>query len=111
MSKNLEKENAQRLIEEQEYELEKFCALTSNEQSIRLHRLMDTNVRQLKEPLKEIIECSSIHPFVQSLALILLVEQEVAMKVRVAKFKQTKIVNPAELVLPNQLPQYGEIKI
>ncbi|WCH46634.1 DUF3196 family protein [Lysinibacillus sp. OF-1] len=111
VSKNLEKrENAQLLIEEQEYELEKFCALTPNEQSIRLHRLMDTNVRQLKTALKAIIECSTIHPFVQSLALILLVEQEVAIDVTVAKFKQTKNVNPVQLVLPNQLPQYGEIK-
>ncbi|MCR6521321.1 CDC27 family protein [Lysinibacillus capsici] len=111
VSKNLEKkENAQRLIEEQEYDLEKFRALSPNEQSIRLHRLMDTNVRQLKEPLKEIIECPTIHPFVQSLALILLVEQEVAINVTVAKFNQTKVVNPTELVLPNQLPQYGEIK-
>ncbi|MEK5487715.1 MULTISPECIES: DUF3196 family protein [Lysinibacillus] len=111
VSKNLEKrENAQLLIEEQEYELEKFCALTPNEQSIRLHRLMDTNVRQLKTALKAIIECSTIHPFVQSLALILLVEQEVAIDVTIAKFKQTKNVNPVQLVLPNQLPQYGEIK-
>lgn len=111
VSKNLEKkENAQLLIEEQEYELEKFCALTPNEQSIRLHRLMDTNVRQLKTALKAIIECSTIHPFVQSLALILLVEQEVAIDVTIAKFKQTKNVNSVQLVLPNQLPQYGEIK-
>ena len=72
---------------------------------------MDTNVRQLKEALKAIIECSTVHPFVQSLALILLVEQEVAIDVTIAKFNQTKTVNPTELVLPNQLPQYGEIKI
>lgn len=72
---------------------------------------MDTNVRQLKTALKAIIECSTIHPFVQSLALILLVEQEVAIDVTIAKFKQTKNVNPVQLVLPNQLPQYGEIKI
>lgn len=111
VSRNLEKrENAQHLIEEQEYELAKFSALSPNEQSIRLHRLMDTNVRQLKTALKAIIECSTIHPFVQSLALILLVEQEVAIDITVSKFEQTKVVNPANLVLPNQLPQYGEIK-
>ncbi len=111
VSRNLEKrENAQHLIEEQEYELAKFSALSPNEQSIRLHRLMDTNVRQLKTALKAIIECSTIHPFVQSLALILLVEQEVAIDITVSKFEHTKVVNPANLVLPNQLPQYGEIK-
>lgn len=111
VSNNLaKKEEAQYLIETQEYELSQFCALTPNEQSMRLQRLMDTNVRQLKVALKAIIECSTVHPFVQSLAVILLVEQEVAIDVTVSKFNQTKTVNPAHLVLPNQLPQYKKIK-
>ncbi len=105
-----QREAVQELIEEQEYDLEKFSALTPNEQSLRLHRLMDTNVRQLKKPLKAIIECSDIHPFVQSLALILLVEQEVSIDIIVSKFKQTKTVNPIHLALPNQLKQYNDIK-
>lgn len=103
VSNNLaKKEQAQYFVETGEYELTQFCALTPNEQSNRLHRLMDTNVRQLKEALKAIVECSSIHPFVQSLALILLVEQEVAMDINVSKFNQTATVNPAQLALPNQ---------
>jgi len=111
VAKNLQqREDVQELIEEQEYELAKFRALTPNEQSLRLHRLMDTNVRQLKKALKAIIECSDIHPFVRSLALILLVEQEVSIEVAVTKFEQTKIINPTELALPNQLQQYSEIK-
>ncbi|MEK5331952.1 DUF3196 family protein [Lysinibacillus sp. FSL W8-0992] len=111
VAKNLQqREDVQELIEAQEYELEKFTTLTSNEQSLRLHRLMDTNVRQIKMLLKAIIECSDIHPFVQSLALILLVEQEVSIEVTVTKFEQTKTINPIDLALPNQLQQYGEIK-
>ncbi|MFJ7980924.1 DUF3196 family protein [Lysinibacillus xylanilyticus] len=111
VASNLQKkEDAKRLLEEQEYELSKFSALTPNEQSIRLHRLMDTNVRQLKTALKEIIECPTIHPFVRSLALILLVEQEVSIDISVSKFDQTITVNPNNLVLPNQLPQYREVK-
>ncbi len=111
VARNLQqKEDAQRLIEEQEYELLKFSKLTPDEQSIRLHRLMDTNVRQLKTALKAIIECTTIHPFVQSLALILLVEQEVSIDITVSKFDQTMFINPIELVLPNQLPQYNEVK-
>ncbi|MFC9539387.1 hypothetical protein ACFTQ7_05820 [Lysinibacillus sp. NPDC056959] len=98
------------MLEEQEYELSVFSALTANEQSIRLHRLMETNVRQLKTALKDIIECPTIHPFVQSLALILLVEQEVSIEITVSKFNGTKIINPINLVLPNQLPQYREVK-
>lgn len=111
VSKNLEKkENAQRFIEEQEYELEKFSALAANERSIKLHRLMDTNVRQLKTALQAIIESTTVHPFVQSLALILLVEQEVSIDITVSKLGHSKTINPAQLSLPNQLPQYGEIK-
>ena len=105
-----QKEDAQQLIEDQEYELLKFSTLTPDEQSIRLHRLMDTNVRQLKTALKAIIECTTIHPFVQSLALILLVEQEVSIDITVSKFEQTMVINPINLVLPNQLPQYSEVK-
>jgi len=111
VARNLQqKEDAQRLIEEQEYELLKFSRLTPDEQSIRLHRLMDTNVRQLKTVLKAIIECTTIHPFVQSLALILLVEQEVSIDITVSKFDQTMVINPIELALPNQLTQYNEVK-
>ncbi|MFJ8458267.1 hypothetical protein ACIQ57_03950 [Lysinibacillus xylanilyticus] len=111
VAKNLQKkEDAQRLLEEQEFELSEFSALTPDEQSIRLHRLMDTNVRQLKTALKAIIECPTIHPFVQSLALILLVEQEVSIEITVSKFNKTMTINPINLVLPNQLPQYGEVK-
>lgn len=111
VARNLQqKEDAQRLIEEQEYELLKFSRLTPDEQSIRLHRLMDTNVRQLKTALKAIIECTTIHPFVQSLALILLVEQEVSIDITVSKFDQTMVINPIDLALPNQLTQYNEVK-
>ncbi|AVK84105.1 hypothetical protein C3943_11220 [Lysinibacillus sp. B2A1] len=111
VARNLQqKEDAQQLIEDQEYELLKFSMLTPDEQSIRLHRLMDTNVRQLKTALKAIIECTTIHPFVQSLALILLVEQEVSIDITVSKFDQTMVTNPIKLVLPNQLPQYCEVK-
>lgn len=111
VAKNLQKkEDAQRLLEEQEFALSEFSALTPDEQSIRLHRLMDTNVRQLKTALKAIIECPTIHPFVQSLALILLVEQEVSIEITVSKFNKTMTINPINLVLPNQLPQYGEVK-
>lgn len=106
----MKKENAQRFIEEREYELEKFSALAANEQSIKLHRLMDTNVRQLKTALQAIIESTTVHPFVQSLALILLVEQEVSIDITVSKLGHSKTINPAQLSLPNQLPQYGEIK-
>lgn len=111
VAKNLQqKEENQMLIDEQEYELARFCTFKPNEQAMRLHRLMDTNIRQLKQELKEIIECKETHPFVQSLALILLVEQEVSIEVNVTKFEQTKKVNPCQLPLPTQLPQYAQVK-
>lgn len=111
VAKNLQqKEAIQQLIEEQEYELATFSVLEPNEQAVRLHRLMDTNIRQLKEELKEIIESEDIHPFIQSLALILLVEQEVSIEINVRKFDHAKKVNPMYLQLPTQLPQYAQVK-
>ena len=108
--KRQQKEDVQTLIEEQEYELATFTALEPNEQAMHLHRLMDTNIRQLKQQLKEMIEYEHIHPFVQSLALILLVEQEVSIEVNVTKFEHKKTVNPGQLQLPTQLPQYVQVK-
>lgn len=105
-----QKEAAHKLIEEQEYELETFSALEPNQQASRLHRLMETNIRQLKEELKKIIESDNIHPFVKSLALILLVEQEVSIEIDVRKFEHAKKVNPMHLQLPTQLPQYVQVK-
>lgn len=111
ITKNLQqKEVVQTLIEEQEYELASFSALEPNEQAMRLHRLMDTNIRQLKQELKNIIESDRIHPFIQSLALILLVEQEVSIEVNVKKFEHVQKVNPTYLQLPTQLPQYEWVK-
>lgn len=111
ITKNLQqKEEVQTLIEEQEYEIATFSALEPNEQAFRLHRLMDTNIRQLKEELKDIIESEHIHPFVRSLALILLVEQEVSIEIDVRKFEHAKRVNPIHLQLPTRLPQYAQVK-
>lgn len=111
VAKNLQqKEEVQALIEEHEFDITTFSELKPNEQALRLHRLIDTNIRQLKQELKEIIECENIHPFVRSLALILLVEQEVSIEVNVTKFERAKKVNPAHLQLPTQLPQYAQVK-
>ncbi|MEG0449026.1 MAG: hypothetical protein RR595_04115 [Lysinibacillus sp.] len=111
VSKNRQgNESVDNLIEENQYELGNFTQLAPNEQAMYLHRLMDANVRQLKEALKAIIECEEIHPFIKSLALILLVEQEVSLDIQVCKFEQIAVVNPADLNLPNRLSQYEEVK-
>ena len=111
ITKNLQqKEAVQTFIEEREYELASFSAFKPSEQAMRLHRLIDTNIRQLKEELKNIIESDQIHPFIQSLALILLVEQEVSIEVNVKKFEHIQKVNPAQMQLPTQLPQFERIK-
>lgn len=59
--------------------------------------------------MKAVIENESIQPFIKSLLLILLVEQEVNLDVTVSKFGQSKALNPVDFPLPTELPRYKEI--
>lgn len=88
------------------YELVQFKEKPIQQQIILLHDLAETNIRQVQHALKSIIEDHDIHPFIQSLALILLVEQEVNIEVTVSKMGQTCTVNATELSLPTSLPQF-----
>lgn len=95
--------------QEDELEVEKFLAQSVQQQLLVVQGLMERNIRPLTETLVAIIEQEEIHPFIQSLLLVLLVEQEVATQVTVQKFGRTKQVNPAQLELPTKLSQFQEI--
>lgn len=90
--------------------LEDFFMQSLTQQIALLNELSETNVRPLKAQLQAIIEQPEVHPFVQSLALLLLKEQEVTATITVAKFTHNEVVNPAELLLPTELPQYRYIE-
>lgn len=95
--------------DEEGFLLEQFLAEPPNKQLMAVHELTVANVRPIAQSLKQIIEHEDTHPFIKSLLLILLVEQEVAMEVSVHKFGETQIVNPAELQLPTRLPHFQNV--
>ncbi|GLC88396.1 tetratricopeptide repeat protein [Lysinibacillus piscis] len=104
------KEEAQQLEAERLEGLATFSSLPLHEQVHLLHRLATSNVRPFQKMLKQIIERSETHPFIQSMALLLLVEQEVSIDITLTKFQHTATVNPIHLALPHQLPQFQEIQ-
>lgn len=83
--------------------------LSVQEQLMLINELPEKNIRPYVTEIKAIIETENVHPFIQSLLLILLVEQEVNLDLNIAKFDMTKQVNPAQLPLPTKMPQYEEI--
>ncbi|MEK4627833.1 CDC27 family protein [Solibacillus sp. FSL R7-0682] len=86
-----------------------FLQLPLQQQLMRIHEITEINIRPYINEVKEIIEHDSVHPFIQSLLLILLVEQEVHLPITVSKFDQVKEINPAELDLPTKLVQFSVI--
>lgn len=92
-----------------DFELESFLLLHPSEQANQLHALTFANIRPIIPQLKSILENEATHIFIKSLILILLHEQDVDIEVQVAKFNQTRIVNPSKIGLPTDLPQYKMI--
>lgn len=92
------------------YQLATFKEQLLQQQVFMLHELASTNIRPIQEELIAIIEDNEIHPFVQSLALILLVEQEVNKDITLSKFGETYTVNPSVLQLPTELPQFLRVQ-
>ena len=97
-------------VEEQfEFDASHFLQLPLQQQLMQIHALTEKNIRPLVGQLQQIIESETIHPFIQSLLLILLVEQEVSIHLKVQKFGRMEVVNPAEMDLPTKLAQFQEI--
>ena len=88
---------------------EQFFAKTPVEQLMFVHELTAVNIRPIARQLKEIIEHEETHPFIKSLVLILLVEQEVLMDIHIKKFGRVQYVNPVELKLPTKMPRFQAI--
>lgn len=86
-----------------------FIAKTPEEQLLFVHELTAVNIRPIALQLKEIIEHEETHPFIKSLVLILLVEQEVSIEVEIKKFNRVQKVNPVELELPINMPRFQAV--
>lgn len=93
----------------EEFTAAEFLEMSAQQQMMRIHELTEKNIRPYSEELKAVIENESIQPFIKSLLLILLVEQEVNLDVTISKFGQSKALNPVDFPLPTELPQYKEI--
>lgn len=97
------------IFEDEKYGLDHFLSLSPNQQLLLIQELTDTNIRPIVQQLKDIIEDNRSHPFVKSLVLILLVEQEVDINITIKKFDRQMDVNPTKLLLPTKLPQYLKV--
>lgn len=97
-------------VEETFLTLSVFLKLPVYEQLQRLQSLMETNIRPLIEAISQIIQEEDIHPIVRSVALCLLVEQEVNCELTIRKFDQQITVNPSSLATPDELPVIQSVK-
>lgn len=94
---------------ENNFLIEGFLEKKTEEQLVIVHELMMANIRPIALSLKEIIEHEQTHPFIKSLVLLLLVEQEVSMEIEIKKFDQTLTVNPVQLQLPTKMPHFQAV--
>ncbi|WP_042474937.1 tetratricopeptide repeat protein [Bacillus ndiopicus] len=90
--------------------IEDFLQLAQHEQLQTIYQLTGTNIRPIVQSLIKIIQHEEVHPFIQSLALILLVEQQVNASITMGKFHYQRVVNPADLALPTEMPQFQVIE-
>ncbi len=86
-----------------------FFAQSIDKQLAQLYEWQTIPIMKRKDTIVAIIEDPKAHPMVQSLALLLLVEQGVATTVTITKFNQTRTVATETLVLPTAMPQFKAV--
>lgn len=86
-----------------------FIQKSLQEQLAIVHELEGRNVRPMLAELKWIVEHDDVHPFIQSLLLIVLVEQDVNESLTISKLNRTENINPAQLELPTEMPQFQKV--
>lgn len=91
------------------YNAEAFLEMSFANQLIEVQKLSDINIRPYVDPIKNILSEESVHPFVQSLLLIALVEQQINVEIVVRKFGLEVAVNPSTLSLPTQMEQSRQV--
>lgn len=98
----------ERIVEESpsDFSVAHFLQQQPEQQLMLVHNLTLTNVRPIARQLKEIIEHPNTLPFIKSLVLIVLVEQEVQLDIAIEKLERKMVINPATLHLPTKLPQF-----
>lgn len=96
-------------VDPEMFNLQQFMSLPPSKQLNTVHELTMLNIRPIVHHLKAIIENEETHPFIKSIVLILLVEQQVDTNLTIRKFDKVMNVNPAKLELPTKMPQFTQV--
>lgn len=91
------------------FELEMFKSLPIYMQMQHVSMLENMNIRPIVEEIIAIIEDMDLHPIIRSVALYMLVVQQVECEVQVEKFGYTESINTADLALPEEMPVAKEV--
>lgn len=102
-------EKPNEVIPPETFEADYFLSLDLSDQMKEIHMLHTTNIRPILPQLQGIVEHQKSHPIIKSLILILFVEQQVSMDLKIVKFGEEMVINPIQLNLPTKMPQYLEV--
>ncbi|HYK72370.1 MAG TPA: tetratricopeptide repeat protein, partial [Pseudoneobacillus sp.] len=80
-----------------------------NEQFLAVAQLSERNVRAYLPGIKDYLNASDGHPFIKTMLLQLLKEQEVNEEIIVEKFQQTSVFNPINLADLEAISEENEI--
>lgn len=105
-TKQIQDYNSNEALPFEKFELDAFLSLDKEQQVKEIHMLASSNIRPILAQLKKIVEHKDCHPFIISMILILLVEQEVDINLKLKKFNRSKIINPSCLTVPTKMPQF-----
>lgn len=91
------------------FELEMFKSLPIYTQMQHVSMLEQMNIRPIVEEIIAIIEDMDLHPIIRSVALYMLVVQQVECVVQVEKFGYTESINTSDLTFPEEMPVTKEV--
>ncbi|MDF2856395.1 MAG: hypothetical protein K0Q87_2246 [Neobacillus sp.] len=103
-------ESEEELEESNPKKLNLFQLKNLNEQMLVVSNLADKNIRPYIDEIKEYLFADEGHPFLKSMLLSLLKEQEYDKEIIVKKFKKVATVTPAELSEIQSQPRMKEIE-
>jgi len=111
MAENGEVELTDTYVEEKSPQSLNLLALKNiNEQMLVISQLTEKNIRPYITEIEDYLKAEAGHPFLKSMLLMLLKEQEIDRDVAVQKFNLEEEVNPARLPEVSQQPRMLEIK-
>ncbi|MFD2446254.1 tetratricopeptide repeat protein [Bacillus sp. CGMCC 1.16607] len=88
-------------VEPPDEESEKFDLFhyqNINDQFLAIEKISEKNVRSYLKGIKEYLQSEHGHPFIKTMLLQLLKEQEVNQEIEIHKFQQSILVNPTDLL-------------